>query len=308
VFSDRGGGLIFFCENKRSSEEMMDLQHTTFAQDAIDAHCSGAGVLPYSVDDDGNTVVLLGRECFLPEWKGSCRWSGFEGSRMRGETVVETAAREATEETLGVLERDLGELLRRHGYEHRIVLRITSDRHQERYHCMYVIRVPWDPSLPSRFRQVRSNVEYVDRLVQEWRLTRPPALGGDNTTVGSIDGTEECVVVRQPDLTTSVFEGDDASDIWKWRRLRERLCRAVDDAHPCIRTVFEAGALRDVSVNLDHLEKDQIRWWSTVSLTEVLRCRGSFDAERFRPYFLPVLQTFLQLVGATDGVVTRSPL
>ena len=162
---------------------------------------------------------------------------------------------------------------------------------------MYVIRVPWDPSLPSRFRQVRSNVEYVDRLVQEWRLTRPPALGGDNTTVGSIDGTEECVVVRQPDLTTSVFEGDDASDIWKWRRLRERLCRAVDDAHPCIRTVFEAGALRDVSVNLDHLEKDQIRWWSTVSLAEVLRCRGSLDAERFRPYFLPVLQTFLQLVG-----------
>ena len=74
----------------------MDLQHTTFAQDAIDAHCSGAGVLPYSVDDDGNTVVLLGRECFLPEWKGSCSWSGFEGSRMRGETVVETAAREAT--------------------------------------------------------------------------------------------------------------------------------------------------------------------------------------------------------------------
>jgi hypothetical protein len=54
--------------------------------------------------------------------------------------------------------------------------------------------------------------------------------------------------------------------------------------------------LQHVDVNVDHLEKDQVRWWSIDELDAVIVGQGQFGVDRFRPYFLPVLQTALTLV------------
>tara|TARA_B110001450_G_scaffold87075_1_gene82936 strand:+ start:20740 stop:21048 length:309 start_codon:yes stop_codon:yes gene_type:complete len=54
--------------------------------------------------------------------------------------------------------------------------------------------------------------------------------------------------------------------------------------------------LQQVHVNADYLEKDQVRWWSINELGDVISAKGQLGADRFRPYFLPVLQTALNLV------------
>ena len=51
--------------------------------------------------------------------------------------------------------------------------------------------------------------------------------------------------------------------------------------------------LQDVHVLKDHLEKDQVRWWSENELRQVMEQRGTLGSDRFRPYFMPVLQTIL---------------
>jgi hypothetical protein len=63
--------------------------------------------------------------------------------------------------------------------------------------------------------------------------------------------------------------------------------------------------LQCVNVNLDHLEKDHIRWWNVPLLHAVMQGRGVCDKERFRPYFMPVLQTLLDLI-AKEHVASKS--
>ena len=62
-----------------------------------------AGVVPFAVDDTGQCVLLLAREAFGRD-KG--RWSGFAGRPEPGESASSpeaTAAREASEESCGLL-------------------------------------------------------------------------------------------------------------------------------------------------------------------------------------------------------------
>ena len=67
---------------------------TRFDEDSIERHGAAAGVLPFTVTNNGEVYVLLGRERFVQSWRGRRRWSGFEGSRHPGETMDETAVRE----------------------------------------------------------------------------------------------------------------------------------------------------------------------------------------------------------------------
>ena len=80
----------------------LPIQRASFRDDDVRHYGMGAGIVPVARAPDGDLRVLLGRERFLPQWKGSCRWSGFEGSRKEGETLLQTAVREFSEESLGV--------------------------------------------------------------------------------------------------------------------------------------------------------------------------------------------------------------
>lgn len=63
-----------------------------------------AGVLPYAVHPgDGRVYFLLGREQYIRGWNASESYSDFGGGREPGETTRDTAAREAYEESMGIL-------------------------------------------------------------------------------------------------------------------------------------------------------------------------------------------------------------
>lgn len=310
----------------------MDIQDDSFEEHRIEHFCMGAGVIPISSDDDGNVRVLLGRERWIPQWKGSCRWSGFEGARKPDENVVLAATREFMEESLGVVDvvpRNadrvqsflmLAHRIRMGRYWRRIVLRIQNDRRPERYHCTYVLPVPWDSTAPERFQTLRSQIEQLDRLIQEFRYLRPRCLGDASEHVGPIAidpslesarveklaSTAPCIlrapwsiVEQNVEIVSATFLAQaDVDSIVAWNTVRERLERAIID-HPAVRVIRDVRwkGVQDVSIERDYLEKDQIRWWSTDDLIAVIAGRGQLGPERFRPYFLPVLQTVLAKMG-----------
>ena len=291
------------------------LERSRFDPDDIERFGMGAGIIPVSVDPNGDIQILLGRERYVNQWKGSCRWSGFEGSRKEGEKLIHAAIREFQEESMDIVvnEEDLLKALEREEYYIRIVLKISSDRRPERYHVTYVVFVEWDAELPSKFQVTRSHAEYVERLCQEWKHIRPSFLGEPGDEVGPVQekGDGSYVVLKNvhnsPCILQSPWVYDDnkkfiraevcddrCKKLLHWNNVRDRLKRATT-RHKCLHFHHDGtwGLVQDVHISKDFLEKDQVRWWSVAQLTQVLDNRGQFGAERFRPYFLPVLQTLL---------------
>lgn len=332
----------------------MNLAHSSFRAEDVESRGMGAGVLPFAVLPNGELRILLGRERFMASWKGSCRWSGFEGSRKPGESLVEAALRECSEESLAVVAQDLtaARLTEERRYWIRVVLRIVNDRSLERYHSTWVVRVPWDETLPKRFRDTRAEMEHIDGLVQEWRYLCPERLapeagviaagpvcpqedgsvrverrvraGGDaappaatttaeTTTTTTLTG-RICLPCQDGDAAAAsaahpadddgsgvlVLHGREATMALSWQKVRERLERAVAKyAGPGITARRDPtwNLLHEVHVEKDYLEKDQIRWWTEAELRKVLEQRGTHGTDRFRPYFLPILQTVLHEVA-----------
>jgi predicted NUDIX family NTP pyrophosphohydrolase len=296
-------------------------QRQVFDEDAIERCGSGAGIVLYSVNDAGETVFLLGRER-LSTWKGSCRWSGFEGSRKEGETLAAAAVREFREESMDALlpPDEVARIIREKEYELCVVLSVHSERKENRYHRTFLVRVDWKGGdEEASFAAVRSRLEYVERLTQEWQYTRPTALRGVHAGAvereareahaedGAVSPTERCVRVARTDEAADggggasplVVRGAEADRVLSWVVVRDRLTRATFD-HPALLVQHEAGVLRDVVVVKDFLEKDRVRWWSAAELVEVLNNRGTVGAERFRPYFLPVMQIILAELGCVS--------
>jgi hypothetical protein len=103
----------------------MRTEKTQFDDDAIDRYTCSAGVIPVA-HYNGATWVLLARERYSAHWRGSLRWSGFEGGRMCGESVVNTAHREWREESLSVFDIPVTVLQRRE-YVCRLVVHVKHD-------------------------------------------------------------------------------------------------------------------------------------------------------------------------------------
>lgn len=110
-----------------------------------------AGVLPVSTMDDETPVVLLGRDA---RWKGG-GWSDFAGG---GETVdaspEDTALRELEEETSGLVRLERADLL--------VAARFRDVTPRGKTLHRFVVRVPFDPSLPDRF------VENPEKVAIAW--------------------------------------------------------------------------------------------------------------------------------------------
>ena len=282
----------------------LQIHNANFRTEDIEAYGMGAGIVPVAIDPDGEFRLLLGRERYLPHWKGSCRWSGFEGSRKPEESLHVTAAREYAEESLGVVSMA--------GRSHwlRIVVRILHEKRAERYHATYAIPVEWDADAPRRFQQTRLDLEHIDRAMQEWRYARPTSALPFGVDVGAVEGGAEAARVELFDLESqtariAIFEGDAARSVLEWRRLRERCERALR-VHPSVRMRRRDGWLQEVGVTRDYLEKDQVRWWSETELRQVMAERGHHGSNRFRPYFLPVLQTLLEKLRARPAALITS--
>jgi len=303
----------------------MRLSRTKFDTSSIEENGMGAGVVPVAVAHDSEYRVLLGRERFMPQWKGSCRWSGFEGTRKEGEKVIETAFREYTEESLGEVTPKWNEKILQEQYWRLIVLRIENDRNIERYHSTYVIRVPWDDAIPERFLQTRMKLENLDRAAQEWRYSRPVILGDSydvRISIGPVLSHPEGGVsisrvvsigmnnvypwadIEHFDgqvLQTAHVTGEAALGMLAWNRHRERTEQSmVEHMAVNVRRCTRWNLLQSATVSRDFLEKDQMCWWTLHELRRALENRGNLGTHRFRPYFLPVLQTLLQELMRTS--------
>ena len=289
----------------------MEVERTTFSEADIREHTFGAGIVPVSVCGK-IPYVLLGRERWTPSWKGSCRWSGFEGGRKPNESIAECALREFDEESMHLASPQ--QAFHSSADKARIVLQVLSDNKTYRYHCTFLVVVPWDADVPRDFDILRAKVQHLERTIQEWNFERPAWFGGYDQEIGDVVQHDDGVVVsKRGGVNTTLPWSASPSDpsvlvanvhntcvqehVNTWVRLRDAVEEALID-HPCVHVTRDPrwGFVQQVHINQDYLEKDRIRWWSVDELKEVMRGRGYLDGERFRPYFLPTLQTLIEVL------------
>ncbi len=104
-----------------------------------------AGILPLSVDNEGNIVVLLGQE----NVDNKLVWSGFGGGAEKGESPKKTAAREGWEESMGFLgtKEDIYNII--NSDNNRNIAAYANDRYTE-----YVIYVSYNKDWPQLFKRI----------------------------------------------------------------------------------------------------------------------------------------------------------
>lgn len=302
---------------------IIPLRDTTFNFDAISDQIIGAGVLPVSVDEHGEFRILLGKERYINHWRGSLKWSGFEGGRKMGEAVEWTAAREFIEESIGVVDIDgvaatvdsVAEYVVNNQYVARIVLCILhgDNNSERRFHVTYMIQVPYDTEYVSRFngrRRIVTDLQHrqqqMNRLFERVRGLPNEIDDPDILAVVDVCIEEERSVIIETIDGEGVTKKDrvamspeEAEMYVRWHRARIEFteeCDRVQHVCPHILRV-ERNACRviqSVRINEDFIEKQHVQWWSHSQLKQVLENGGFLNNEFFRAYFLPVLQRAVQ--------------
>ena len=82
---------------------MILIHDTYFDIETIREKVVGGGILPVCRNSEGKLMMLLGKERYISHWRGSLKWSGFEGGKKNDEEIEKIAAREFVEESLGVV-------------------------------------------------------------------------------------------------------------------------------------------------------------------------------------------------------------
>lgn len=151
------------------------IELTYFDQDDIAINALGAGIIPVSVDANGDIFVMLGKERFIPHWKGSLKWSGFEGGRKGNESIEKTASREYFEESLGVIKilglphvnvNSLSNFLKEDNYVTKFTLSIVHNVNDPpRYHITYIVQVEHDTSVPEMFDSKRQHLIELQSMI-----------------------------------------------------------------------------------------------------------------------------------------------
>ena len=151
------------------------IELTYFDQDDIAINALGAGIIPVSVDSHGDIYVMLGKERFIPHWKGSLKWSGFEGGRKGNESFERTASREYFEESLGVIKilgltdvnvDSLANFLKEDNYVTKFTLSIVHNVNDSpRYHITYIVQVEHDLSVPEIFETKRQHLIELQNMI-----------------------------------------------------------------------------------------------------------------------------------------------
>lgn len=114
-----------------------------------------AGILPYAQNKDGRIYVLLGRQSFYNHSSDGL-WKGFGGVQEKKETLIETAVREAKEETRGVLGIDSPCYnIKALALDH-----IIATVHHQKKYVQFMVPVPWNPEVPKRFSKLKVSDPY----------------------------------------------------------------------------------------------------------------------------------------------------
>lgn len=106
----------------------------------------GGSILPITVHK-GRVCLLFGKERDLDENPG---WSDFGGGSEKGESLLQTAVREGSEELTGFLgdQHDIRKLLKRHGT---YIVDYHPEQKQYSTYRVHVFPLPYDAALPAYY-------------------------------------------------------------------------------------------------------------------------------------------------------------
>jgi hypothetical protein len=271
------------------------LRIARFEDGSVRSRAIGAGIVPVARRPDGSLVLLLAREQHISNWKGSCKWSGFEGGRKQDESIEDTACREWREESLNIVD-GVEEALRSGSYVCRYTLNILQNRPQlarcidsDRYHVTYVVEVPYLNEYIDAFERKRATMIAAQTAIATWQmccrqLTCEPILDME------LDRDAECCLHLS---STTICSSSPHGDLMlQLVAAHARLSVALENLqdHECKHVHYSpTGIILDASINRDFLEKECIAWWSLSDARSVLKNGGRFNDQSFRTYFLPVL-------------------
>ena len=310
-----------------------------FNMEEIESSVTGAGILPVAYNDDGDMMLMLGKERYVNHWRGSLKWSGFEGGRKHGESVEYTAAREFIEESLGTIPiptnaqnsindiSEIANMLANGEYVARIILCIIQpDAVPRRYHVTYLVNIPFNRQYVTLFRERRQ--AFVDLIGKTEQLNRvkeslsdnlprenAPFRGHQVTVITDAHISERstlCIEFVDDKTDKHTFEiSDSHAEIMfaycRWFHLRRMCTKDSKDLclhHSAFRDIQRnsAGAVVVAKMNEDFVEKQSIDWWSLEDLRKVLQNGGYMHNDYFRAYFLPVLQRTIEELDLTQNI------
>tara|TARA_B100000945_G_C20390121_1_gene601760 strand:+ start:604 stop:1545 length:942 start_codon:yes stop_codon:yes gene_type:complete len=291
----------------------------------------GGGILPVSVDEMGNIYILLGKERYINHWRGSLKWSGFEGGKKCDESIEHLSSREFIEESMGVVSFDdqtnestINTVMEKINYKEyfaRILLCIEHNETSEiesRYHITYVFQVPYEKKCIERFDNLRNFfIEFQSKLIAFRKLidqipNEIPFIREDTIIMGTkVKALIDVSVVKNELIVTYLEEegikkikrdistdNDTVSLYLRWYSFREELNNDVKHFKKLSNSLQIQrnclGFFIDARINEEYIEKQEIKWWSIKELRKVLKNGGFLNQDYFRAYFLPVLQRTIE--------------
>lgn len=299
----------------------MNIRNAHFHDTLIEKNCVGAGIIPIAIDHQRRIRILLGRERYVAYWKGSRRWSGFEGSPKKNESVIETAIRELNEESIGIVSI-LNDVLYKKKYVCRIVVNIFQERPTNKYHSTYLIKIPWQPNLIDNFNTARQKImtisSHADNLMHLTSQLSQLIPFSHYEGLGMICNILDVKVIDDAYMDVRMEMELENARFFKtvrrcidptydlWFQARKKLQYLLNDfQHDCMYIEYDDyGLVLAVHINEDYIEKDEIKWWTLTELEQVLQDHGMYMNEHFRPYFMPVLQTIVQHLSRYDYMDT----
>ena len=226
----------------------------------------GAGILLFTIKE-GKLCFLLAREAWEP--RTQLPWSGFEGGAKKGETAMETAAREFIEESMGsvrgmVTYQEVLSQLKNGDYFCKIDLEIQRTSRRSQCYTTFLKQIPYDEDLPKRFGTIRRRLKCAEILSTKHK-------------------TDEL-------------------------RLLYNRFNTFFAKHPAIKgvTFNNKGKPQKIDVAADYLEKDRLAYWT---FDDVRQCmNGEFSHNRMKAYFIGSLCASIHEVERAFYKDTRTPL
>lgn len=299
----------------------------------LESKIVGGGVIPVSVIN-GEVKILLGKERYINHWRGSLKWSGFEGGRKFNENVHNTVCREFMEESLGVVKLDktsstvnyfesVNNILKDKDYFAQIILCINhdnGDKIEKRYHITYVIEVPYDDECIEEFNEIRKKLidihfklnqfrKLMDSIIFEYPFIIKDSIVNDKRVLAISDVSlfDDKLIIQyliengeMMNLIEIIEEPmkDTAEAYMKWFAARLQLQNEigkVSHLNKSFEVTYDTlGLFENGRINDEYLEKQYIQWWNMGDLKDVLSNGGFYNNEFFRAYFLPVLQRSIE--------------
>tara|TARA_B100001989_G_C24496577_1_gene442504 strand:- start:261 stop:1148 length:888 start_codon:yes stop_codon:yes gene_type:complete len=295
----------------------MEIVSTLFDEKHVEKNGIGAGILPFSINEEGKYCLLLAKEKFNPSWKGSNRWSGFEGGKKMTETYIDNAFREFKEESLNtiVTEENIKKVLEESRYNLKLVVNIKQEKMQTKYHVTYLVFIPWQTKCIEEFTKIREklqNLKMCEDILKKLYQNLSIFQLYTKTNIGYIlsvksienkDDDEMCVTYMVKDDDESIVEKkvicpmDSKACMWQYMRKCITFMLKFYDHEAITKSYDYLNIIHNVSVNEDYLEKEKMKWWEFDKLEKVVSNGGTYENELFKPFFIPVVKSVLDTLS-----------